>query len=135
MDKSANSSQHCQPTAQCQQLALILCLLCDCQVASVSLAESWVAAFFVRRSHAIARQKAEQLGDEEAADEAYELMLDAQDEEEAAKAKYYASISAPPQPAAAAQAGTAAVAATTASNPYGDVKVEPSSVDDDEGFM
>ena len=100
----------------------------------MALAESWVAAFFVRRSHAIVKQKAEQAGDEEAADEAYEQMMDAQEAEEAAKAKYYASITGPPQPGAS-DSGTAAVAANSTATPYADVKVEPSNVDDDDGFM
>ena len=100
----------------------------------MALAEAWVSAFFVRRSHAIAKQKAEQAGDEAGADEAYEAMMDAQDDEESAKAAYYASITAPPQPVAHSEHTEAAVNSSAAS-PYADVKVEPSSVDDDDGFM
>ena len=74
------------------------------------------------------------MGDEDAADEAYERMMDAQDEEEAAKAKYYASITSPPQPTAT-HSDAAAVAASNTATPYGDVKVEHTSVDDDDGFM
>ena len=38
-------------------------------VANKALARAWVHAFFARRAHAIAKQKAEQAGDEDAADQ------------------------------------------------------------------
>ena len=118
--------------------AASVCVLCRAsvgQVANAALAEAWVAAFFVRRSHAILKQKAEQAGDEDTADEQFDLMEAAAEAEEAARAKYYASITAPPQPHATAADTGAAAANTAAANPYADVKVEPSSAVTDDDFM
>ena len=99
-------------------------------IAQPLLAIAWVQAFFTRRSHQISKQKAEQAGDEAAADAAYERMVEAEQREEAARSAYLAAVagtgnshdtntgrtaeSAQQQPTAAASSGGL----------YGDVKQE-----------
>jgi hypothetical protein len=78
-------------------------------IAQPPLANAWVAAFFTRRSHQISKQKAEQVGDEEAADAAYERMVEAEQAEGAARAAYLAAVAAMGNaPAAAASTAEAA---------------------------
>jgi hypothetical protein len=102
------------------------------KIARIDLAMVWVNAFFTRRAHEVARQKALQIGDEATAEKEGDLADDAEEEEDEAREQYYESIGKEPDAAPIA----ASSSATDTSNMYGDLKADGNApVANDDDFM
>jgi hypothetical protein len=105
-------------------------------IAQPELALQWVRAFFLRRSHAIQKQKALQVGDEDTADEWADKEDEALEEEEKMREKYYNSVG---KPLVQAENKAEEEKKSSGGNPYGmEVGAQASNqrqVEDEDDFM